>query len=123
MVNNVILVGNLGADPETKYTANGKCVGELRIATSSGSGDKEQTEWHRVVVWEKLAENCGKYLTKGRQVYVQGRIQTRNYEDKEGNKKYVTEIIAHDVKFLGGKGGDAKDDAASKAMKDERFPF
>lgn len=111
MVNNVILVGNLGADPETKYTATGKCVGELRIATSSGSGDKEQTEWHRVVVWEKLAENCGKFLTKGRQVYVQGRIQTRNYEDKEGNKKYVTEIIAHDVKFLGGKGeGGAKAD-------------
>jgi single-strand DNA-binding protein len=116
MVNNVVLVGNLGADPEIKQTSTGKSVGELRIATSMGSGDKEQTEWHRVVVWEKLADNCAKYLTKGRQVYVQGRIQTRSYEDKEGNKKYVTEIVAHDVKFLGGKGGDgAKPEAEANS--------
>lgn len=104
MLNKVTLIGNLGADPDSKYTANGKCVAELRVATSYGSGDKEQTEWHRVVTWDKLAENCAKFLTKGRQVYVEGRIQTRSYDDKEGNKRYVTEIVANEVKFLGGKG-------------------
>lgn len=106
MVNKVTLIGNLGADPETRYTQNGKCVAELRLATTYGFGDKEQTEWHRVVVWDKAAEACGKYLKKGSKAYVEGRLQTRSYDDKEGNKKYVTEIVAHEVKFLSGKGAD-----------------
>ena len=110
-VNKVILVGNLGADPDMRYTPSGQGVCELRIATSESWNDKngqrqERTEWHRVVVWGKRAEICSKYLSKGRQVYIEGRIQTRNYDDKEGNKKYITEVIANDVQFLGGGRGE-----------------
>ena len=108
-VNKVILVGNLGADPDMRYTPSGQGVCELRVATSESWNDKngqrqERTEWHRIVVWGKRAEICSKYLAKGRQVYVEGRIQTRNYDDKDGNKRYITEIIANDVQFLGGGG-------------------
>ena len=118
-VNKVILVGYLGADPDMRYTPSGQGVCELRLATSESWNDKngqrqERTEWHRVVVWGKRAEVCSKYLSKGRQVYVEGRIQTRTYDDKEGVKKYMTEIIAADVQFLGGgkgEGGGRKDDA------------
>jgi single-strand DNA-binding protein len=109
-VNKVILVGNLGADPDMRYTPSGQGVCELRVATSESWNDKngqrqERTEWHRVVVWGKRAEICSKYLAKGRQVYVEGRIQTRSYDDKDGNKRYITEVIAQDVQFLGGGGG------------------
>ena len=108
-VNKVILVGNLGADPDMRYTPSGQGVCELRVATSESWNDKngqrqERTEWHRIVVWGKRAEVCSKYLSKGRQVYVEGRIQTRTYDDKDGNKKYITEVIAADVQFLGGGG-------------------
>lgn len=108
-VNKVILVGYLGADPDMRYTPSGQGVCELRVATSESWNDKngqrqERTEWHRIVVWGKRAEICSKYLAKGRQVYVEGRIQTRSYDDKEGNKRYITEIIANDVQFLGGGG-------------------
>ena len=108
-VNKVILVGNLGADPDMRYTPSGQGVCELRLATSESWNDKngqrqERTEWHRIVVWGKRAEVCSKYLSKGRQIYVEGRIQTRTYDDKDGNKKYMTEIIAADVQFLGGGG-------------------
>ena len=114
-VNKVILVGHLGADPDMRYTPSGAGVCELRLATSESWKDKngqrqERTEWHRVVVWGKTAEICAKYLAKGRQVYIEGRIQTRSYDDKEGQKRYITEIIANDVQFLssgreGGAGG------------------
>jgi single-strand DNA-binding protein len=109
-VNKVILVGHLGADPDMRYTPSGQGVCEMRIATSESWNDKngqrqERTEWHRIVVWGKRAEVCSKYLSKGRQVYVEGRIQTRSWDDKEGNKRYMTEIIAQDVQFLGGGGG------------------
>jgi single-strand DNA-binding protein len=108
-VNKVILVGNLGADPDMRYTPSGQGVCELRVATSESWNDKngqrqERVEWHRIVVWGKRAEVCAKYLSKGRQVYVEGRIQTRSYDDKEGNKRYITEVIANDVQFLGGRG-------------------
>ncbi|MEO8700662.1 MAG: single-stranded DNA-binding protein [Kofleriaceae bacterium] len=108
-VNKVILVGHLGADPDMRYTPSGQGVCELRLATSESWNDKngqrqERTEWHRIVVWGKRAEVCSKYLSKGRQVFVEGRIQTRNYDDKDGNKRYITEIIANDVQFLGGGG-------------------
>lgn len=109
-VNKVILVGNLGADPELRYTGSGKAVCDLRLATSNTwtrDGEKQEaTEWHRVVVWDKSAESCAKYLKKGRQAYVEGRIQTRTY-DKDGETKYITEIVASDVKFLGGPRDDA----------------
>jgi single-strand DNA-binding protein len=113
-VNKVILVGHLGADPDMRYTPSGQGVCELRLATSESWNDKngqrqERTEWHRVVVWGKRAEVCSKYLSKGRQIFVEGRIQTRNYDDKDGVKRYITEIIANDVQFLGGgKDGAAK---------------
>ena len=114
-VNKVILSGHLGADPDMRYTPSGAGVCELRLATSESWKDKngqrqERTEWHRVVVWGKTAEICAKYLAKGRQVFIEGRIQTRSYDDKEGQKRYITEIIANDVQFLssgrdGGGGG------------------
>src|SRR5213075_2872893 len=112
-VNKVILVGHLGADPDMRYTPSGQGVCELRLATSESWNDKngqrqERTEWHRIVVWGKRAEVCSKYLAKGRQVFVEGRIQTRTYDDKDGNKKYITEIIAADVQFLGGGSRDGK---------------
>lgn len=105
-VNKVILVGRLGADPEVKSVSSGTQVARLSLATSENWTDREgqkqeRTEWHRVVVWGKLAELCGKYLAKGRQVYVEGRLQTRSWEDAQGQKKYSTEIVANTVQFLG----------------------
>lgn len=110
-LNKVMLIGNLGADPEMRYTPGGAGVCEMRLATNESWTDKngqkqERTEWHRVVVWGKRAELCAKYLSKGRQCYVEGRLRTRSWEDKEGNKRYTTEIVATDVQFLaGGAGG------------------
>lgn len=109
-VNKAILVGHLGADPEMRYTQSGAGVCELRVATNETWNDKagqrqERTEWHRVVVWGKLAELCSKFLSKGRLVYVEGRLRTRSWDDKDGNKRYTTEIVANDVQFLGGREG------------------
>jgi len=109
-VNKVILIGNLGADPEVRFTPGGQAVANFRIATNESWTDKqgqrqERTEWHRIVVWGKLAELCGEYLKKGRQAYVEGRLQTREWTDKEGKKNYTTEIVANTVQFLGGGGG------------------
>lgn len=106
-VNKVIVLGRLGADPEVKNVSANQTVARLSIATSENWTDKEgqkqeRTEWHRIVVWGKLAELCGKYLVKGRQVYVEGRLQTRSWEDPQGQKKYTTEIVANTVQFLGG---------------------
>jgi len=105
-VNKVILIGNLGADPEVKFTPSNRAVCTLRIATSESFKDKagqkqERTEWHRIIVWGEQGENCGKYLAKGRTVYVEGKLQTRSWDDKDGTKKYATEIIADRVNFLG----------------------
>lgn len=106
-VNRVILIGHLGADPEVRYTQGGQAVASLRIATSESWTDKdgqkqERTEWHQVSAWGKEAESCGQYLSKGRQVYVEGRLQTREYQDKEGVTRKVWEIRADRVQFLGG---------------------
>lgn len=107
MINKVILVGNLGRDPEVRYTPSGTAVANFNIATSERWKDKatgemqERTEWHRIVAWGKLGEICGEYLSKGRQVYIEGRIQTRDWEDKEGIKRYTTEIVANEMKMLG----------------------
>jgi single-strand DNA-binding protein len=115
MVNKVILIGNLGKDPEIKYTSGGQAVTNLRIATSRSWTDKasgqrkEETEWHRIEVWGKQAETCSQYLTKGRQVYVEGRIKTDKYQDKQtGQERYSTKIVAEDVRFIGGGGGAAR---------------
>ncbi|AGC42462.1 single-strand binding protein [Myxococcus stipitatus DSM 14675] len=107
-VNKVILIGNLGADPEVRFTPGGQAVANFRIATSESWNDKngqkqERTEWHRIVVWGKLAELCGEYLKKGRQCYVEGRLQTREWTDKENRKNYTTEVVANAVTFLGGR--------------------
>ncbi len=115
-VNKVIIVGNLGNDPETKQIGSGNTVSKFSVATSDNWVDKqgqkqERTEWHRIVVWGKLAELCGEYLSKGRQVYVEGRLQTTQWEDKDGNKRYTTEVIATQVVFLSARsaGGTSRD--------------
>lgn len=117
-VNKVILVGRLGADPEIRYTQSGSGVTNFNIATSENWTDKEgqrqeRTEWHRIVVWGKMAETCAQYLGKGRQVYVEGRLQTRQWDDKEGNKRYTTEVVANTVQFL-----DKADKSASANTSD-----
>jgi single-strand DNA-binding protein len=110
-VNKVILIGNLGRDPELRYTQSGQAVANFNIATTErfggreGSEQREQTEWHRIVTWGKTAENCAQYLSKGRSVYVEGRLQTREWEDREGKKRWTTEIVAQRVQFLGGPRG------------------
>jgi single-strand DNA-binding protein len=125
-VNKVILVGNLGNDPELRYTPGGRAVCDLRIATTSNyttrDGEKkESTEWHSIVVWDKQAENCSKYLSKGRQVYVEGRLQTRTWDDKEtGKKQYKTEIVAQIVQFLGGAGDRGERGAKGAPPRGER---
>jgi single-strand DNA-binding protein len=109
-VNKVILVGNLGNDPELKYTTANRPVANLSLATNEVFKDKagqrqERTEWHRVTVWGDQAEHCQKYLRKGRSVYIEGRLQTRSWDDKTGQKRYTTEVVADRVVFLGGQGG------------------
>ena len=111
-VNKAILVGNLGKDPELSYTQSGAARCRFPIATTesytNNSGERqERTEWHNIVVWGKLAETVSKFLQKGRQVYVEGRIQNRSYDDKDGIKRYISEINALRVTFLGGRGGDS----------------
>lgn len=109
-VNKVILIGNLGRDPEVRYTPDGTAVANFSIATSDewtdkGSGEKqERTEWHRIVAFRRLGEICGEYLSKGRQVYIEGKLQTREWQDKEGNKRYTTEIVANQMQMLGPRG-------------------
>ncbi len=126
-VNKVILLGHLGADPDMRYTPSGQGVCELRVATSESWNDKngqrqERTEWHRVVVWGKRAEVCSKYLAKGRQVYIEGRIQTRTYDDKEGVKRYITEVIASDVQFIGGGKGEGGGGGGRRGGADDGPP-
>jgi single-strand DNA-binding protein len=109
-INKVIIVGRLGQEPEVKTVGPNQTVTRFSVATSEEWTDKlgnkqERTEWHRVVVWGKLAEICGRYLQKGRQVYVEGRLQTRQWEDNQGQKRYTTEIVANTVQFLGASGG------------------
>jgi single-strand DNA-binding protein len=109
-LNRVMIIGRLGKDPEVRYTSGGMAVANFSMATSENWNDKngqkqERTEWHNVVVWGKQAENCGKYLSKGRQAYVEGRLQTRSWDDKDGNKRYTTEIVAKTVQFIGGQAG------------------
>ena len=114
-VNKVILVGNLGADPETRYGASGSAITNIRIATSESWTDRqtnerrEQTEWHRVVMFGRLAEIAEQYLRKGRQVYIEGRIQTRKWQGQDGQDRYTTEVVANEMQMLGGRGGAGGD--------------
>jgi len=118
-VNKVILVGNLGRDAELRFTAGGAAVSTLNLATTEVWNDKqgqkqEKTEWHRIVLWGKQAESLQEYLVKGKQIYVEGRLQTRQWDDKEGNKRYTTEIKADRITLLGG-GGGGRSVAADRA--------
>jgi single-strand DNA-binding protein len=120
-VNKVILIGNLGADPETRYLPSGDAVANIRVATSEKWKDKsgeqqEHTEWHRIAFFGKLAEIAGEYLKKGSPVYIEGRIRTRKWQDKEGQDKYSTEIVADRMQMLGGRGGGS---GGSEPMKRE----
>lgn len=108
-LNKVMLIGNLGKDPEVRYTTSGQAVASFNLATSekfkNKSGDwEERTEWHRVTLWGKLAEIAGEYLAKGKTVYIEGRLQTRKWTDRDGNDKYTTEIVGDKMQMLGGKG-------------------
>lgn len=115
-VNKVILLGRLGQDPELKYTPSGTAVCNFSLATTESWSDKsgqkqERTEWHRIVVWGKLAELCNQYLAKGRQAFVEGALQTRSWDDKQGQKRYTTEINAKTIQFVGGPSADRGDNA------------
>ncbi len=120
-VNKVILVGNLGANPEMRFTQGGQAVANLRLATTERWTDRngqkqETTEWHRVVVFGKQAEIVGQYLTKGRQVYIEGRIQTRQWQDQQGQKRFTTEIVAQRVQMLGGRQDRAPDEMGAATV-------
>ena len=123
--NKVILVGNLGQDPDTKAMPSGMTVCNIRLATSESWKDKqsgemkEQTEWHSVAMFGRLAEIAGEYLRKGSQVYIEGRLRTRKWQDKQGNDRYTTEIIASEMQMMGGRGGGG---GASQETRDNRDP-
>jgi len=129
-LNKVMIIGRLGQDPEMKYTPSGAAVCNFSVATSESWTDKsgqkqEKTEWHRIVVWGKLAELCNQYLAKGRQAYIEGKMQTRSWDDKDGNKKYTTEVQALTVQFLGGQasaGAGADNQAPYSTNKNESAP-
>jgi single-strand DNA-binding protein len=122
-INKVILVGNLGKDPEVRYMANGGAVCNVTLATSESWKDKQtgeqkdKTEWHNIVFYRRLAEIAGEYLRKGSQIYVEGKLQTRKWQDKSGNDRYTTEIIASEMQMLGGRGGGSADFGGSSASQ------
>ena len=130
-INKVILIGHLGADPETRAMPSGSSVANLRVATTESWRDKqsgeqqERTEWHRVALFGRLAEIAGEYLRKGSQVYIEGSLRTRKWQDKQGNERYTTEIVANDMQMLGGRGGSgagAPSGSASAAGSREAGP-
>ncbi len=127
-INKVLLIGNLGNDPDIRYTASGAAVANISLATAESWRDKEsgeqqeRTEWHRVVFFGRLAEIVGEYLRKGSQVYVEGRLQTRKWQDKEGNDRYTTEIVANEMQMLGGRGGASGYDSAPAGNQPARQP-
>jgi single-strand DNA-binding protein len=121
-LNKVMLIGNLGADPEIRYTPSGAAVANFNMATkaqwTTKEGEKEdRTEWHRIVAWRRLGEICGEYLHKGSLVYIEGRLQTRSWEDRDGNKRYTTEIVAQGMQML-----DRAGQSAEAVSTEERFP-
>lgn len=127
-VNRVILIGNLTKDPEQRFTGSGTAVCNFSLATNEKYKDKsgewqERAEFHNIVAWSKLAEICGKYLKKGKQVYIEGRIQTRSYDDKSGNKKYITEIVADQMQMLGGREAQGEARQEEPFNPDENVPF
>ena len=142
-INKVIIVGNLGKDPEMKFTASGAAIANITVATSESWNDKqtgekvEKTEWHRVVAFQRLAEIMGEYLRKGSQVYIEGKLQTRKWQDQDGKDRYTTEVVASQMQMLGGKSsqgsntppkpaenqGFRKPDSAQGGFEDDDIPF
>ena len=128
MLNKAMLIGNLGADPETRYMQDGTCVCNIRIATTErwknrNGEQQERTEWHRVVLWGKLGEIAGQYLSKGSRVYIEGRIETRKWTDRDGNDRYTTEIRANEMKMLSGRGdGPAAEQGGGRAENPPHDP-
>jgi single-strand DNA-binding protein len=127
-LNKVMIIGNLGRDPEMRYTPSGKPVTTFSVATSrtwnTSEGEKrEETEWFNVVAWSSLAEICKQYLTKGQQVYIEGRLQTRRWDDQEGNKRTSIEIVANEMIILSERRDAAESSAESESIEDEEFPF
>jgi single-strand DNA-binding protein len=125
-LNKVMLIGNLGRDPEVRYTQNGTAVANFTMATTDRWTDstgerREKTEWHRIVTWAKQAEIVGEYLKKGRQVYVEGSLQTREWTDRDGQKRYTTEVRAQRVQMLGSRGESGKDDSSPVGAGREKF--
>jgi len=128
MLNKVMLIGNLGADPETRFTQDGTCVCNIRLATTEKFKDRsgerqERTEWHRVVLWGRLGEIAKDYLAKGRQVYIEGKIETRKWTDKDGNTRYSTEIRANSMQMLGGRSGETGESHPGQQPAVEQDPF
>jgi single-strand DNA-binding protein len=127
-VNKAIILGNIGREPETKTTSRGSTVTTISVATSESWNDKtsgekkEQTEWHRVVFWGRLAEIAGQYLHKGSQVYIEGKLQTRKYQDQDGQDRYTTEIVAKELQMLGGKSHGSRDDGPAPAVSHQSLP-
>ena len=127
-INKVILIGNLGKDPEIRYTPGGAAVANVTIATNESWKDRntgemqERTEWHNVVFFSRLAEIVGEYLRKGSQVYVEGRLQTRKWQDKQGNDRYTTEIVANEMQMLGGRSGAGMPESRQSSGPDEDMP-
>lgn len=128
-INKVILIGNLGADPETRHTAGGSAVTNLSLATSESWRDKqsgdmqEKTEWHRVVMFSKLAEIAGEYLRKGSKVYVEGRLQTRKWQDRDGNDRWSTEVVANEMQMLDSRGGsESLEDSGRSNYSNDNSP-
>ena len=127
-VNKVILVGNLGKDPEVRYMPNGNAVANITLATSESWKDKtsgeqqEKTEWHRVVMFRRLGEIAGEYLKKGSQVYIEGKLQTRKWQDNSGNDRYTTEIVASEMQMLGGRGGGGSAGFSSDSAPSQSAP-
>jgi single-strand DNA-binding protein len=130
-LNKAIIIGNLGRDPESKTTGSGMTITNFSVATSDKHKGEERTEWHRVVAFGKTAEICAQYLRKGSQVCVEGKIQTRDWEGKDGQKRYTTEIIAQNVQFIGGGGGQRRNDSPAptqggdfnQSFNDDDIPF
>ena len=134
-LNKVMLIGHLGSDPELRYTQGGQPVANFNLATNEkwtkDGKTQEKTEWHKDVVWGKMAETCEKYLKKGRQAYIEGKLQTREWEDKDGQKRYTTEVVAMTVQFIGGEGGGGSKNGSGKhqeasydqSFNDDDIPF
>jgi single-strand DNA-binding protein len=125
-LNKVLLIGRLGADPEIRYTADGTAVANFRMATNRpvkrGEQWEEETDWHRVVAWKRLAEICGQYLNKGSQVFVEGQLRTRSWDDQDGNKRYITEVVAKDLQMLGARGERGPEMAAGAGGGEPPLP-